>query len=82
VWAHQASAAYRARKYIRRHWVGAAAAAGLLLVVISFGIAQTLQLRRITRERDRAARERDRADRIAAFMTGMFKVSDPSAARQ
>ena len=43
-------------------------------MLISFGVAQTLQLRRTTRERDRA-------DRIAAFMTGMFKVSDPSAAR-
>jgi serine/threonine protein kinase len=74
VWAHHASAAYRARKYFHRHWVGVAAAGGLLVVLISFGVAQTLQLRRTTRERDRA-------DRIAAFMTGMFKVSDPSAAR-
>jgi eukaryotic-like serine/threonine-protein kinase len=38
-------------------------------------------LRRITRERDRANRERDRATRITDFMTGMFKVSDPSQAR-
>jgi non-specific serine/threonine protein kinase/serine/threonine-protein kinase len=74
VLARPASAAYRARKYIRRHWVAGAAAGGLLVVLVSFGIAQTLQLRRTTRERDRA-------DRIAAFMTGMFKVSNPSAAR-
>jgi non-specific serine/threonine protein kinase/serine/threonine-protein kinase len=74
VLAHAPSAAYRARKYVRRHWVGVAAAGGLLAVLISFGVAQTLQLRRTTRERDRA-------DRIAAFMTGMFKVSDPSASR-
>ncbi len=66
--------AYRARKYVRRHWVAGAVAGGLLVVLLSFGIAQTLQLRR-------TRRERDRADRIAAFMTGMFKVSDPSAAR-
>jgi len=81
VLAHAPGAAYRARKYIRRHWVAAAVAGGLLVVLIAFGIAQTLQLRRTTRERDRATRERDRADRIAAFMTGMFKVSDPSVAR-
>jgi len=74
VLAHAPSAAYRTRKYIRRHWVGVAAVAGLLAVLTSFGVAQTLQLRRITRERDRA-------DRIAVFMTGMFKVSDPSTAR-
>jgi non-specific serine/threonine protein kinase/serine/threonine-protein kinase len=81
VWARPASAGYRARKYVRRHRVGVAVAAGLLLVLVSFGVAQTLQLRRTTRERDRATRERDRADRIAGFMTGMFKVSDPGAAR-
>jgi serine/threonine protein kinase len=74
VLARPASAAYRARKYVRRHRVGVTAAAALLLVPIAFGVAQTLQLRRTTRERDRA-------DRITAFMTGMFKVSDPSAAR-
>ncbi|HVN04508.1 MAG TPA: serine/threonine-protein kinase [Bryobacteraceae bacterium] len=74
VLARPARASYRTRKYLRRHRIGVAVAAGLLVVLISFGAAQTLQLRRITRERDRA-------DRIAAFMTGMFKVSDPSAAR-
>ena len=81
VLAHAPGAAYRASKYVRRHWVAVAVAGGLLVVLISFGIAQTLQLRQTTRERDRATRERDRADRIAAFMTGMFKVSDPSVAR-
>jgi eukaryotic-like serine/threonine-protein kinase len=74
VLAHAPGAAYRARKYVRRHWVAVAVAGGLMMVLIAFGAAQTLQLRRITRERDRA-------DRIAAFMTGMFKVSDPSAGR-
>jgi non-specific serine/threonine protein kinase/serine/threonine-protein kinase len=81
VMAHPASGAYRARKYIRRHRMGAAVAAGLVAVLVSFGVAQTLQLRRIMIERDRADRERDRATRVADFMTGMFKVSDPSAAR-
>jgi non-specific serine/threonine protein kinase/serine/threonine-protein kinase len=74
VLAHPASAWYRARKYIDRHRVGVAVGAGLFVVLVSFGVAQTLQLRRTTRERDRA-------DRIATFMSGMFKVSDPSAAR-
>jgi eukaryotic-like serine/threonine-protein kinase len=44
------------------------------MLLVAFAIAQAVQLRRITRERDRA-------DRISAFMTGMFKVSDPSEAR-
>jgi serine/threonine protein kinase len=81
VTAHAASAGYRAGKYIRRHRIGVAVAAGLLVLLVSFGVAQTLQLRRTVRERDRANRERDRASRVTEFMTGMFKVSDPSVAR-
>src|ERR1700729_2393154 len=53
----------------------------MVAVLVSFGVAQTLQLRRTLSERDRANRERDRATRVADFMAGMFKVSDPSAAR-
>jgi len=79
--ARPASAGYRLRKYARRHRVAVAVVAGLVLLLAAFSILQALQLRRITRERDRATRERDRATRITDFMTGMFKVSDPSEAR-
>ena len=72
--ARPASAAYRLRKYVRRHRVAVGVAAGLAAVLIAFAITQAIQLRRITRERDRA-------DRVTAFMTNMFKVSDPSEAR-
>jgi serine/threonine protein kinase len=79
--ARPASAVYRLRKYARRHRVAVAVVAGLVLLLAAFSVLQALQLRRITRERDRATRERDRATRITDFMTGMFKVSDPSEAR-
>jgi non-specific serine/threonine protein kinase/serine/threonine-protein kinase len=72
--AHAPSSGYRARKYIRRHRLGVAVAGVAAVLLVGFAIAQAVQLRRITRERDRA-------DRISAFMTGMFKVSDPSEAR-
>ncbi len=62
---------YRLRKYVRRHRVGVAIAAVLVLLLSGFSVVQAVQLRRITRERDRA-------DRIAEFMTGIFKVSNPS----
>jgi serine/threonine protein kinase/Tfp pilus assembly protein PilF len=71
--AHPPSVGYRVRKYVRRHRLGVAIAAGVLLLLIGFSVAQAIALRRITRERDRA-------DRITEFMTGMFKVSDPSNA--
>ena len=79
--ARPASVGYRLRKYTRRHRVAVGVTAGLLLLLAAFSVLQAVQLRRITRERDRATRERDRATRITDFMTGMFKISDPSEAR-
>jgi eukaryotic-like serine/threonine-protein kinase len=72
--ARPASTGYRLRKYTRRHRVAVFVAAGLVLLLAAFSILQALQLRKITSERDRA-------NRITDFMTGMFKVSDPSEAR-
>lgn len=65
---------YRCRKYVVRHRLGVAAAGSSLAMLIAFAVVQAVQLRRITRERDRA-------NRIADFMTSMFKVSDPSESR-
>src|SRR5258708_5019108 len=79
--AHTPSAAYRARKYVRRHRLGVAVAAGLVAMLAGFALAQRVQLQRTRLERDRANRERDRATRITDFMTGMFQVSDPSEQR-
>jgi serine/threonine protein kinase len=72
--ARPASAAYRTKKYVQRHKLAVAAVSSMALLLIAFGVMQALQLRRITRERDRA-------NRITDFMTGMFNVSDPSQAR-
>jgi eukaryotic-like serine/threonine-protein kinase len=72
--AHPPSLSYRARKYVRRHTLGVGLAAAIVLVLTGLAITQTIELRRIRQERDRA-------DRITEFMTNMFKVSDPSHAR-
>ena len=79
--ARPASAAYRFQKYVRRHRLGVSVAAAALLLLVAFSVTQAMQIRRIRDERDRTARERDRANRIADFMTRMFKVSNPSEAR-
>jgi eukaryotic-like serine/threonine-protein kinase len=65
---------YRLRKYARRHRVGVAVAAASVVLLAGFSVVQAIELRRITRERDRA-------DSITEFMTRMFKTSDPSEAR-
>ena len=72
--ARPASTAYRLRRYVRRHRVGVAVVVGSTVLLAGFAVTQTLQVRRVTRERDRAKR-------ITDFMTQMFKVSDPSEAR-
>jgi|HubBroStandDraft_6_1064221.scaffolds.fasta_scaffold00083_8 serine/threonine protein kinase len=74
VQARPASTAYRLRKYVARHRLAVGISAVFLILLVGFAINEALQLRRITRERDRA-------DRIAQFMANMFKVSDPSEAR-
>jgi len=71
VTARPASVSYRLGKYVRRHRIAVAVGASIATLLISFGVFQSIQLRRITRERDRA-------DRIADFMTGIFKTSDPN----
>ncbi|HKW16471.1 MAG TPA: serine/threonine-protein kinase [Terriglobales bacterium] len=68
--ARPASVSYRLRKYVRRHRIGVAVGGTLAALLIVFAVAQSIQLRKTTRERDRA-------DRIAEFMTGIFRVSDP-----
>jgi len=79
--ARPASAAYRLQKYVRRNRVAVGMAAGVVLLLGAFSVLQGMELRRITRERDRANLERDRATRITDFMTNMFNVADPSQAR-
>lgn len=74
VLAHAPTAAYRTRKYVRRHRVGVSIAATGILLLIAFAIVQSIQIRNIRRQRDRA-------DRITAFMSDMFKVSDPTESR-
>ena len=74
VTAHPPSTVYRTRKYIRRHRLGVAIAATAVLLLAGFAVVQSIALRRITRERDRA-------DRITEFMTGMFRQPEPSEAR-
>jgi eukaryotic-like serine/threonine-protein kinase len=72
--ARPASTGYRLQKYLRRNRAGVLVASGAMVLLLTFTVVQAIQLRRITRERDRA-------NRVTDFMASMFKVSDPSEAR-
>jgi non-specific serine/threonine protein kinase/serine/threonine-protein kinase len=66
---------------VKRHRFGVAAAASAVVLLIGFAAAMTVQARRIAIERDRANRQAETARRVADFMKGIFKVSDPSESR-
>lgn len=70
--------AYRTGKFVRRNRTVVALTTLAVLAIISGVIGILTQTRTARRERDTAFRERDRADRIAQFMTEIFKVSDPN----
>ena len=72
--ARPVSIGYRLQKYVRRHRVAVAVAAAFVLLLGGVAVLQAVQLRR-------TIRERDRANRITAFMTGIFNVSDQSEGR-
>lgn len=81
VLAHPPSAGYRAGRFARRHRFGVAAAASAMILLIGFSAVMAVLARRIATERDRANQQAEAAQRVADFMKGMFKVSDPSEAR-
>lgn len=71
--ARRNTAPYRARKFLRRHAVGASVTATAIALLLGFGLF-TL------RQADRVARERDRAERVSDLLVDVFKVADPSEA--
>jgi serine/threonine protein kinase len=74
VLARAPSAAYRISRYIRRHRLGVGIALGLALLLVGFSISTAFQARRI-------AREAAAAEAVSAFLTQVFKVSNPDETR-
>ena len=63
------SLAYRARKFVRRHRGGVAAAAGIALIVVGAAAFSLVQMRTARRERDAALFESKRADAQIEFQS-------------
>jgi non-specific serine/threonine protein kinase/serine/threonine-protein kinase len=81
VLATQPSLMYRTRKFARRHTVAVAAGSAVALALVALLVTLAISSVRIARERDRANREAAASQKIAAFLTGLFQVSDPNEAR-
>jgi serine/threonine protein kinase len=75
------STVYKAMKFVRRHRLGVGVAATMAILLVSFSVTTAIQARRIARERDRANQEAEASRQVSDFLTGLFKVSNPSEAR-
>jgi eukaryotic-like serine/threonine-protein kinase len=72
--ARRPTLAYRTGKFLRRHWLPAAASAAVLVTLIAGAAVLALQAQRLERERDKSTR-------IAGFLTELFTVADPGRSR-
>jgi serine/threonine protein kinase len=75
------STLYKTGKFVRRHTFGVGVAGAVSVLLVAFSVTTALQARRIARERDRANQEAEASRQVSDFLTGLFKVSDPSEAR-
>ncbi len=74
----QDSWSYRAGKFVRRHRVGMAAAALVLLTLVGGLAATTWQAKRAREQARRAESERAKAEQVATFLRRMFSSPDAS----
>jgi len=76
--ARPATAAYRIGKFVSRHRTGALAGGGIALLVVGL---TAFYIVRLAHERDVATTEQRKSAQVAAFLEGLFRVSDPGEAR-
>jgi non-specific serine/threonine protein kinase/serine/threonine-protein kinase len=75
------SAAYRMKKFVRRHWIAVGATA-VVLVALLAGLAGTAYGLVRAREAEGEARaEAETSERALGFMVDLFQVSNPSESR-
>jgi serine/threonine protein kinase/tetratricopeptide (TPR) repeat protein len=77
VMARKDTFAYRASKFVRRHALGTAAAAGIALAVLAGAVGIAWQARNTARERDAAFMARDQSEQIAKFLRDTLVSVDP-----
>jgi serine/threonine-protein kinase len=76
--ARPASRLYHARKFLRRHRVGAAVTAAIMLLVVGFSVVTAVQSARIRAQTERIALERDRAEEVIKYLSNVFHTAVPS----
>jgi len=72
------SATYRMRKFVARHRTMVGAGAALVVLLVAFSIAMSVQSYRLARERDRARAAADRALAFQEFIERTLLAADPA----
>jgi eukaryotic-like serine/threonine-protein kinase len=79
--ARPATASYRARKFVRRHWRAVGAVVLLVLALTGGIVGTTWQARRAEAQAQVAALEAAKAEQVSAFLAGIFENTDPDRTR-
>ena len=77
VLARQGNWIYYSQRFVRRHAVGVSTGAFLMLVIVAFAVAMSIQNQRIAAERDKAANESKSAQAVSEFMLNVFSAAEP-----
>jgi eukaryotic-like serine/threonine-protein kinase len=72
---------YRGGKFLRRHRLGVAAAAVVVLALAAGMLVALLGLTRALRAERRAVREAAVSERVSSFLVELFRVNDPGESR-
>ncbi len=71
------SAAYQARKFIRRHRVSVAVTTAFVVLLLAYAVTVTFQWQQIEAERSRTELEARKVQRVATFLKGLFQDASP-----
>jgi serine/threonine-protein kinase len=71
------SVGYRARRFVSRHRLAAAAAGAFVALLAVFSAAMALQAGKIRAERDRARIEHARAEQVVRLLVELFQTANP-----
>ena len=80
VLARRSTAAYRARRFVRRHRMETIAVVGISLSLLAGAALSLWQARRAAAERDLAALASRESNAVTSFVMGVFEASDPAQA--
>ncbi len=81
VLAQKDTVGYRMGKFVRRHRIGVAMTAVLVVLLLGFVVFTAQQAGKLARERDKAQLERDKAEQVVQIMADLFQGSDPNQAQ-